>query len=88
MSLFGTPEGIRTPDLLVRSQTLYPTELLAHIAYPLGLLKHNNTSPGKMQAKFILFSIADKGAFRYNKLKWGERHFRAPIYRFFRRCFL
>ena len=23
----GTPEGIRTPDLLVRSQTLYPTEL-------------------------------------------------------------
>lgn len=28
---FGTPEGIRTPDLLVRSQTLYPTELRAHI---------------------------------------------------------
>ncbi len=28
---FGTPEGIRTPDLLVRSQTLYPTELPAHI---------------------------------------------------------
>ena len=27
----GTPEGIRTPDLLVRSQTLYPTELLAQI---------------------------------------------------------
>lgn len=36
-----------------------------------------------MQAKFILFSIADKGAFRYNKLKWGERHFRARNYRFF-----
>lgn len=28
--VFGTPEGIRTPDLLVRSQTLYPTELPAH----------------------------------------------------------
>lgn len=27
---FGAPEGIRTPDLLVRSQTLYPTELAAH----------------------------------------------------------
>ena len=27
----GTAEGIRTPDLLVRSQTLYPTELLALI---------------------------------------------------------
>ena len=28
--LSGTPEGIRTPDLLVRSQTLYPTELQPH----------------------------------------------------------
>ena len=31
-ALNGTAEGIRTPDLLVRSQTLYPTELLAHVA--------------------------------------------------------
>ena len=29
MLVFGAPEGIRTPDLLVRSQTLYPAELLA-----------------------------------------------------------
>ena len=28
--LYGALEGIRTPDLLVRSQTLYPTELRAH----------------------------------------------------------
>jgi hypothetical protein len=28
---YGTPEGIRTPDLLVRSQSLYPTELQARI---------------------------------------------------------
>ncbi len=27
----GTPGGIRTPDPLVRSQILYPAELLAHI---------------------------------------------------------
>ena len=27
----GAPEGIRTPDLLVRSQTLYPTELRAQL---------------------------------------------------------
>ena len=26
----GVPEKIRTPDLLVRSQTLYPAELRAH----------------------------------------------------------
>ena len=31
-SLFfvGTPKGTRTPDLLIRSQSLYPTELSAH----------------------------------------------------------
>ena len=29
-SRYGAPEGIRTPDLLVRSQTLYPAELRAH----------------------------------------------------------
>src|SRR3981189_2214646 len=28
--LSGAPGGTRTPDLLVRSQTLYPTELRAH----------------------------------------------------------
>ncbi len=28
----GAPGGTRTPDLLVRSQTLYPAELLAHWA--------------------------------------------------------
>ena len=29
--LLGALQGIRTPDLLVRSQTLYPTELAAHL---------------------------------------------------------
>ena len=28
---FGTPEGTRTPDLLLRRQLLYPAELLAHV---------------------------------------------------------
>ncbi len=28
---FGTPRGIRTPDLLLRRQLLYPAELLPHI---------------------------------------------------------
>ena len=30
LHLFGVPGGIRTPDLLVRSQSLYPAELQAH----------------------------------------------------------
>ena len=33
--IYGAPEGIRTPDLLVRSQTLYPTELPAHSNFSL-----------------------------------------------------
>ena len=31
-SPFGTPQEIRTPDLLVRSQTLYPAELAARVS--------------------------------------------------------
>ena len=31
VSDLGAPEGTRTPDLLIRSQTLYPAELPAHI---------------------------------------------------------
>ena len=34
----GTPEGTRTPDLLLRRQLLYPAELLALIAGALGAL--------------------------------------------------
>ena len=30
----GAPGGIRTRDLLIRSQTLYPTELRAHFVIP------------------------------------------------------
>ena len=30
----GTPRGIRTPDLLLRRQLLYPAELLAQICCP------------------------------------------------------
>ena len=35
---FGALEKIRTPDLLIRSQTLYPAELPAHM----GFFKANN----------------------------------------------
>lgn len=30
---FGAPEETRTPDLLIRSQTLYPAELPAHMRF-------------------------------------------------------
>ena len=33
----GTPEGTRTPDLLLRRQLLYPAELLAHMERVTGI---------------------------------------------------
>ena len=35
--LFGDPREIRTPDTLIRSQVLYPAELLGHMAGAEGL---------------------------------------------------
>ena len=32
--VFGTAKGTRTPDLLIRSQSLYPTELSPHVPIP------------------------------------------------------
>jgi hypothetical protein len=51
-ALYGAPGGIRTPDLLVRSQSLYPTELLAHFIK----LYYYNTLDNKCQENFIIFS--------------------------------
>ena len=46
----GTPKGTRTPDLLIRSQSLYPTELSAHMHSQVP--EHNNTAPWNCQALF------------------------------------
>ena len=47
---FGTPKGTRTPDLLIRSQSLYPTELSAHTHSQVP--KYNNMGVQKSQALF------------------------------------
>ena len=60
LSFNGTPEGIRTPDLLVRSQTLYPAELPAHNSFycpniiPLQIEKVNSFFV--ICTRFIVFS--------------------------------
>ena len=41
---FGALQGIRTPDLLVRRQTLYPAELAAHIFDCLSILSQKRFS--------------------------------------------
>ena len=53
----GTPEGTRTPDLLIRSQSLYPTELPAHTTHFLNAPAYNSTPEHKMQVFFSFFSL-------------------------------
>ena len=48
----GTPEGTRTPDLLIRSQSLYPTELPAHFVPLSRALRYNIMGIEKSQALF------------------------------------
>ena len=50
----SAPGGTRTPDLLVRSQSLYPAELPAHTVLS-GLPIYNNTLFSKMQALIFNF---------------------------------
>ena len=50
---YGAPEGIRTPDLLVRSQTLYPAELRAHSS---DLININGGSGQNRTADTRIFS--------------------------------
>ncbi len=50
--LFGVPEGIRTPDLLIRSQTLYPAELQAHLAVLLDSIDDYSVFCSKSQVFF------------------------------------
>ena len=49
-SLKNALGGIRTPDLLVRSQTLYPTGLQAQVIF--NLLLYTISTIKKIQAKF------------------------------------
>ena len=54
---FGTPKGTRTPDLLIRSQSLYPTELSAHkrISKRLSILAHRGAKSKYFFSKSGLF---------------------------------
>lgn len=52
--LLGALQGIRTPDLLVRSQTLYPAELAAQMRLKRSFRppKYNTTNRRKCQQIF------------------------------------
>ena len=51
-SMSGTPEGTRTPNLLIRSQTLYPIELRVH-----ARCAGEEMSPfGGLMSRFLLSS--------------------------------
>ncbi len=73
--LIGALQGIRTPDLLVRSQTLYPTELAAQINFfttEFRLPKYINISYRKNQPYF------QKKSNLFLFLFLTERNYRSP----------
>ena len=54
----GTPEGTRTPNLLIRSQTLYPIELRVH-----ARCAGEEMSPfGALMSRFLLSSTKKSAA--------------------------
>ena len=65
--LIGTPKGTRTPDLLIRSQSLYPTELSAHVAF----LKRLNT----------IAHLSQKCKYFFRKKHFFYFHFDMWLYR-------
>jgi hypothetical protein len=74
----GAPGESRTPDLLVRSQTLYPAELRAHVFIMNGLehvLKCKVGSTGVQLSRLTPF-YRDHIGRPYRKSK---PHFRSPL---------
>ncbi len=53
---FGATQGTRTPDLLVRSQSLYPAELASHFFQP----NNNTTFPKENQVIYAKVCILFK----------------------------
>ena len=53
----GAPRGTRTPDLLVRSQSLYPAELLAHVSLNIISQKKEFVNVISKKNIFFLFEI-------------------------------
>ena len=63
LGIFGTPEGTRTPDLLIRSQSLYPTELPAHTsAQRSNILAQADRFVKRIFAKSGFFSEQHQGS--------------------------
>jgi hypothetical protein len=60
----GAPEKIRTPNLLIRSQTLYPVELRAHLVHQ----KPMNQSAGNYSIAFGVATSKHKPVLSVTKI--------------------
>ena len=74
----GAPEGTRTPDLLIRSQTLYPAELPAHIllAFSPENVFYYSAGGGESQAVFQKNSKKSANGHLYRKFAAKRAAFR------------
>ena len=64
--VFGALQGIRTPDLLVRSQTLYPAELAAQMRFKYSFDRRNIIPPTAENVNrfFDIFYCTEISVFR------------------------
>ena len=74
----GAPEETRTPDLLIRSQTLYPAELPAHIllAFSPENVFYYSAGGGESQAVFQKNSKKSANGHLYRKFAAKRAAFR------------
>ena len=64
---FGAPEETRTPDLLIRSQTLYPAELPAHM--------------GSFEPQDIYYhTFGEKASLFFRNIKFIKKHIISPTF--------
>ena len=77
LDFIGAPGEIRTPDLLVRSQTLYPTELRAHYSFSnwrrgrdYSSLRSSPFGPPPLRGRVPCAGFAGSGS---NPLSWWLR---------------
>ena len=70
--VFGALQGIRTPDLLVRSQTLYPAELAAQMRFKYSFDRRNIIPPTAENVNrfFDIFYCAEISVFRQACGRW------------------
>src|SRR5262249_38755333 len=70
----GVPGGIRTPNLLIRSQKLYPVELQAHFAKSQAPNSKSQSRSGNFGAWSLRFGACEAGVADGTRTRNNQNH--------------